>query len=930
MLRYIILFLLSLLPRLVFAASTGPTAVGAAPSTAPSLFNPPATDLSIGYLGDIFGVVDGVLHGSGSQILGTMFGVFNSAVLTMGAIVVMYTLIVSTLNTAQQGSVLGEKWSSVWIPIRTVAGFALMAPKASGYSFIQIFVMWVVVQGVGAADTVWDAALTYLARGGTIIQASNPASLGLNSGSQLINPVAANIFKSQVCMYGIYNSLTNHAQDNPTNIITYPDFTGSVVVTGVQSGLAPPNICAQSVCTNPTCTENPSAPGCPKAMLCDCNGQVQFPGATAVAMNSNGTSGTNYAGVCGNASWDLAFDQNGGLAGGAPSPTSPFGQINNPSSIGAGTNVSGGQVGGGSDSRSIAVQQIVLDTQPLAQAVANIIVPPNNLISPTGGSNLPSMQQQLSGRTDVAGAAVDYMAIMLPYLYTVANGANQAAINLLTANEATGWILAGSYYYDLVSLNKQTSAVENSVPSTNYTGNFSGCPGTGGALCVKDYSALNTYLQAGSVICNGDTSSSSNAAQNTNINDFVCWNTQNIPQTNTGNSGQSAVGTLGLKVAIGIFALGPLFIGAITMLGPIAPLMAIILGGFLDVVNHVNALTSPGVEPLLAIADLGNTIVNWVEAIWLSGTILVFLTSAIMSISLCVNPLGMAYATAMMWFLPMMIAIFMAMLVAGATMAYYVPLIPFILFLFASIGWFAAVIEAMIASPIVALGIVNPEGHDVFGQAQHAILILANVFLRPTLIIFGFIFAAILSHVALWLLNQGYTNVVPHEEHDFMQLLSMVVLTVIYVGIVLTVMNRCFALIHEIPNKVMRWIGGGPEEFGEASHGQQVAQIASSGASAGQQALSTLGGQSETKGGGATGEMGQGVGKAASSASSEAGASAGSSGGDQKPAGGGGGGGGGAESGGKGGGGGGKGSGGASGGGKGSGASGGTPTPGGS
>jgi defect in organelle trafficking protein DotA len=41
-------------------------------------------DLSVRFLSNIFGVVDGVLHGSGSQIFGQMFGVFNSAVLTLG------------------------------------------------------------------------------------------------------------------------------------------------------------------------------------------------------------------------------------------------------------------------------------------------------------------------------------------------------------------------------------------------------------------------------------------------------------------------------------------------------------------------------------------------------------------------------------------------------------------------------------------------------------------------------------------------------------------------------------------------------------------------------------------------------------------------------------------------------------------------------
>ena len=123
---------------------------------------PPSTDLSMSYLATIFGVVDGVLHGTGSQILGTMFGTFNSIILVMASTVLSYVLFTSILNTSHEGEFLGKKWSSIWIPLRTVGGIGLLLPKATGYSFIQILVMWVVVQGVGAADEVWNVTLNYI------------------------------------------------------------------------------------------------------------------------------------------------------------------------------------------------------------------------------------------------------------------------------------------------------------------------------------------------------------------------------------------------------------------------------------------------------------------------------------------------------------------------------------------------------------------------------------------------------------------------------------------------------------------------------------------------------------------------------------------------------------------------------------------------
>src|ERR1700733_1323844 len=142
-----------------------PTLVLAADGSSIS-FAPPPSDYSVVFLGNIFGVVDGVLHGTGSQIMGNMFGVFNSAVLALGGIVIMYTLMVSTMNTAHEGEMLGKKWSEIWVPMRSTLGLALLIPKATGYCLMQIFVMWIVVQGVGAADKIWAAALSYLNRGG--------------------------------------------------------------------------------------------------------------------------------------------------------------------------------------------------------------------------------------------------------------------------------------------------------------------------------------------------------------------------------------------------------------------------------------------------------------------------------------------------------------------------------------------------------------------------------------------------------------------------------------------------------------------------------------------------------------------------------------------------------------------------------------------
>ena len=183
-------------------------------------FAPPASDQSLVYLANIFGVVDGVLAGSGSQIFGRMMGVFNTGVLAFSSIISTYILIVGTINTAHEGEFLGKQWSSIMVPLRITISMALLIPKASGYCMIQVFFMWVVIQGVGAADKIWNAALSYLNQGGQLIQqqisTAEISSNGSGSEKDIVYVGAAKMLSGIVCMYGLQQWIAN-LQKNCTN-----------------------------------------------------------------------------------------------------------------------------------------------------------------------------------------------------------------------------------------------------------------------------------------------------------------------------------------------------------------------------------------------------------------------------------------------------------------------------------------------------------------------------------------------------------------------------------------------------------------------------------------------------------------------------------------------------------------------------------------
>jgi conjugal transfer/type IV secretion protein DotA/TraY len=129
---------------------------------------PTCTDVTVGILQHIFGpIVDVLVKGAdpntvsaSSNLMATMFGFFNSGLLVVGSIIVSYVAVMGTVNTANDGEAMGKAWSSVWTPVRIVAGGAVLLPSTSGYSFIQTFVLMIALWGVGFANGIYKLGMS--------------------------------------------------------------------------------------------------------------------------------------------------------------------------------------------------------------------------------------------------------------------------------------------------------------------------------------------------------------------------------------------------------------------------------------------------------------------------------------------------------------------------------------------------------------------------------------------------------------------------------------------------------------------------------------------------------------------------------------------------------------------------------------------------
>lgn len=847
-------------------------------------FNPPPSDVSVVFLGNIFGIVDGVLHGTGSQIMGAMFGVFNAAVLALGGIVIMYTLIVGTMNTAHEGQMLGQKWSSIWIPVRSTIGLALLIPKASGYCLMQIMTMWVVVEGVGAADKVWNAALSYLNRGGVIIQAQmNPATSLAAAGSEVAQG-ASIILTAQVCMAGLQKQLETQRQTALDNKDQYK----------AGQCYEPSSVDAENFC-------NTAVPDFINTVNV-VSWQNLHPGGSPYTLPMpNFDSGSVYYGlngVCGSIGWkDI--------------PTSDFNT--------APTGVSNEDVATAAMARAIAIQQMYVDLSSVARSMVLNDPQINSTSNSSAATNYSILANQQFGvpnlssgvvcdgpdpkctrwaaeqsnpsaplfnGTEFQGAIADYNGIMLPTLNLIAQSkaakGQEDTRAFIQGAQDSGWILAGGYFFDLVWLNGsaagpganstdsdtglQKSAFQTTTMQSGFNSGGS-CVGEYSSLCVMfdknqtkvdqvvsliDGSSIrSTALTAPSVTPSGNHPTIVGTSSSTVygfINNAVLINLPGqpgmIPPKFDIKFDVKAAGSQ-IKFAKKTFPAG--FMGIGWLMGNIfynlifvtvvQTIMGMLNDLFLDIVYSfvaipvegigtifeagVAIIEQPGTNPIVALATMGTSYINFAMDLWIS----------LLEYGLVLGALGMAPLLAMI--LPLLITWLGIMVSIGFLTAYYIPFLPYMIFTFGAIAWLMAVIETMVAGPIVALGITHPEGDGALGKGEQALMILMNVFLRPAMMIIGYIAGIALCYVSVWIINAGFSHVTEFMSGEkgntmgynnwagtYAGFFSIIIYTMLY----LTVVEKAFTMIHVLPDKVLRWIGGQQESIGAdtAQWGQDV------------------------------------------------------------------------------------------------------------
>ncbi len=718
------------------------------------IFDPATTDKSIEYLGMIFGDSIGNIHLGGStnsnSFLSNLFQIFNSIILAVAVIILSYVSTISTVNTAQEGQVMGKKWSSVWIPLRSAVGLLLLAPvPGSGYSSLQVLIMWVVLNGVGAADKMWDFVLDNLAQGISATQKAEINKEDITTLSKNGTALAKDLFNSLVCINILNESIKhNHA----TTGAPYPVIAGIAPAPGYPldhyfEGADPPIPIANSV--SQVLKFGINDPGIPaRQNIC---GEIEI----AVSLDDT----------------DL-IDQNN-------HPITPnVGQKNQ-------------ILNWAFRLKKQAIVIMINHINPIAEEIAKIRpTPTNDIILPHHITNTPGLLYKAISEYQKSMSRLTKQKAMNEIGIHISADKQSISEAVITQGKAFGWITAGSYYY-LLSQGTLQNLLSTATES----------------LTIKEplYSSAKLIKNTLQTAAFGVTS-----AQLQNYMDAIANKHRSISNLFNPPTELAISGNQPIKLIIPYNA--HRFLEEIkTNNHAVAPFIESFLNFNETALKDIqHRLSDNHDDPLLSQAMFGVKLMQAAEEFWVSIVMGSFVSNTIAT--MFTGSAGISFLSLIIGLLPVILVFGGMIWTIGATFAVYTPMVPYMMFVVTALGWFTLVIEAIVAAPIVALGLITP-AQDELGKVVPALGIMANVFLRPVLMVVGLIMAAKLYSTIISMVNLGFKfSFATLQQQTGTSMFSWIVMLILYSGFIVTLVNKCYALIYQLPDKVLRWIGVSGEQ----------------------------------------------------------------------------------------------------------------------
>ncbi len=222
-------------------------------------------------------------------------------------------------------------------------------------------------------------------------------------------------------------------------------------------------------------------------------------------------------------------------------------------------------------------------------------------------------------------------------------------------------------------------------------------------------------------------------------------------------------------------------------------------------------------DPIAALSDLGDYFLNacWsIITIVVGALILGVATESISAGGIGVKGLVEATGTIGSFFL---FAVVVPLVIYAFMLAFFLPALPFIIWMSAIAGWIILIVESLIAAPLWVAVHALPEGDGFAGQhARRGYMLLLGIVLRPPLMVAGFFLAVVLLNVVGQTLGNTFMFFVYGLGETKLIGPTGTIAMVILLGFVILIFaKKLFMLISYLPEHVTNWIGQQFQPLGE-------------------------------------------------------------------------------------------------------------------
>ncbi len=702
------------------------------------------SDISIGFLGQIFGNVGSVIQGNNNQLLGQLFYQFNMGILMVIGVFLIYTVLTSALRGANEGSFVGQGKNVAYNCLKVGLGVAMILPNAStGYCLVQELMMDVTVSGVHLADNIWNTALNYLDSGHSVW--SDPNDSG-NQAQSYINKDSFNAFMGNPDGNGGGTPDMVHALGFQVMQMAY-----CMIDSNAGKSMSP--------------SVNFGGDGSTKNLYFS---RYEFPSATDDA-------------GCGSIDWSQInqiskYTYNSGIGS--------LCNADNPDASGDSSEYC--QIAQG------AVSAVINSVMPAAKAQYCSGDPQNANCSAYKADDL---------KTDIANdlymADINYTNDIYAAYDKIENSKGGDFSKAQKDGETDGWMMAGRYYWDMAQKSQNTSNADISTYFLNY-GAFSNNPGDSGGIITKN--TMSSYWSDAQtqVIDYANALDTANGTS-TDTSETNWSNTSNDP---------AWYDYLGEYLMPGIAKIFEQFNAAGATANPIEWISHLGLDCIQEAGGMwVSAMTGFSLLMMFAaIMSCTNPagyavseVAAWVRPIMFAIIGMLMSVGVILGFYMPLYPFMVFTFSIIAWLVAVIEAMAAAPLVAfGLThpeghdflgkaeqaimLALSVFLRPALMIL--------GLISGMILS-FVAFKIIN-YSYCSFMQDLYTSTIAGNAGNSGN----------ILSSA-----GTGMGNVISYTSSPFVCLFSLPALLVIYSAIVMEVTHQCYSLIYQLPDYIMRWVG---------------------------------------------------------------------------------------------------------------------------